>query len=125
MPHSNDLIQYFWLGFNILISILQVIAGGLLFRKRSPESWMILVGSILSGIFVVASHLVFILQSNGIIEWTSEAIMLRVNLISAVAALGGMLFITGLILFAIRRRSLTARIAELEQIIAAQNSRLQ
>ncbi len=51
--------------------------------------------------------------------------MLYSNLSAFVIAFGGMLFIAGLILYALRRRALSARITELEQIIAAQNSRLQ
>jgi hypothetical protein len=38
---------------------------------------------------------------------------------------GSVLFFFSLLLSTIRRRALTTRIAELEQVIAAQNSRLQ
>lgn len=126
MSHSNTLIEYFWLGFNILYYILQITAAFVLFRERSGSTWMILIGSLLSGVFGVCSRLFFhILQVTRLPKWSPETIMLYGNLSAFVIAFGGMLFIAGLILYTLRRRALSARIAELEQIIAAQNSRVQ
>ncbi len=117
--------QYLWLGFSVMSCILQVLAAILLFRERGAAAWMILIGSILSMAFGLGSRLVVVFHNAGRFGSSFETLIHYTNILGAVSALGGMLFIVGLVLYALRRRALAARIAELEQIIAAQNSRLQ
>lgn len=117
--------QYLWLGFSVMTCILEVLAAILLFRERGAASWMILIGSILSLVFGLGSRLVIIFHNAGTFVSSFETLLHYTNILGAVSALGGMLFIVGLVLYALRRRALATRIAELEQIIAAQNSRLQ
>jgi hypothetical protein len=125
MNSYGNLIQYLWLGFSFISGVLQVLAAILLFRERSAAAWMILIGSILSVAFGLGSRLVIFFHNAGTFESSFETVIHYTNILGAVNALGGMLFIVGLVLFALSRRALSARIAELEQIIAAQNSRLQ
>ena len=117
--------QYLWLGFSVMSGILQVLAAILLFRERGAPAWMMLIGSILSMAFGLGSRLIIVFHNAGTFESSFETVIHYANILGAVNALGGMLFIVGLVLYALRRRALSARIAELEQIIAAQNSRVQ
>lgn len=117
--------QYLWLGFSVMSGILQVLAAILLFRERGAAAWMILIGSILSIVFGLGSRLIFVFHNAGTFGSSFETVIHYTNILGAVSALGGLLFIVGLVLFALRRRALSTRIAELEQIIATQNSRLQ
>ena len=125
MSYSNDLLQYLWLAFSIVYCSLQVIAAILLFRERGLAVSIMLAGSILYGVAVLGSRLILVLSNAGIFELNPTNMMRNFNILNTVSALGGLLFIVGLILYALRRRALSARIAELEQILASQNSRLQ
>jgi hypothetical protein len=125
MNSSGILIQYLWLGFSVMSGILQLLAAILLFRERGAATWMILIGSILSVALGLGSRLIFVFHNAGMFGSSFESVIHYTNILGSVSALGGLLFIVGLVLFALRRRALSARIAELEQIIAAQNSRLQ
>lgn len=125
MSDSNELLQYLWLAFSIVCCGLQVLAAILLLRERGVAVSILLAGSILNGITVLGSRLILVLSNAGIFELNPTTMMRNFTLLNSVSALGGLLFVVGLMLYALRRRALTARIAELEQIIAAQNSRLQ
>lgn len=125
MSYSNDLLQYLWLAFSIVYCSLQVLAAILLLRERGVSASIMLAGSILYAVAVLGSRLVLVLNNAGIFELNPASMMRNFNVLNTVSALGGLLFVAGLILHALRRRALTTRIAELEQIIAAQNSRLQ
>jgi hypothetical protein len=125
MNSYGILNQYLWLGFSVMSGILQVLAAILLFRERGAPAWMMLIGSILSMVFGLGSRLFIFFHNAGTFGSSFETVIHYTNILGAMSALGGMLFMVGLVLYALRRRALATRITELEQIIAAQNSRLQ
>jgi|GEM_PF-6018722 len=84
-----------------------------------------LIGSVSSGIVTLALLIIDTFNDGGSLRVRLEALNQFRNILGIVATSGKLLFLIGLILFALRRRALASRIAELEQIIAAQNSRLQ
>jgi len=125
MNFSSNLAQIMWLAFIVLFAILQIMAAVMLFRERSGATWMMLIGSILSGGFNLGTRILYELSDLGFLDLKMETLTQYYSIMTTIAAFGGLLFLAGLIFYARRRRALSARIAELEQIIAAQNSRVQ
>lgn len=122
MSVSSNLEQIVWLGVSLLICGLQVMAAILLFRERNGPTWMMLIGSLLYGLFIAASQIIFMCYLFGGFAWEIESTMKITRSLGAAGTFGGILFFAGLILFALRHRSHAARIAELEQIIVARHS---
>ena len=125
MSTSINLTHSMWLIFIFLFCLLQILAAAILLRERGAATWLMLVASILSGIFSLSSRFFFGLHAAGLLSAPFETVALYSSSFAAAAVFSEILFVIGLILYALRRRALTTRIAELEQIIAAQNSRLQ
>lgn len=124
MSPSNDLITYWPYAYTLLIALLQIFTGILFFQERHTSTWLALIGGLMGapinfinlmiGLFTRSYH------SEPRRDW--ESVM---NTLSYVSAMGLIMFASGMLWIALRRRALAARIAELEQILAAQNSRLQ
>ncbi|RYD37333.1 MAG: hypothetical protein EOP87_03730 [Verrucomicrobiaceae bacterium] len=98
----------------ILFGALEIIVAVLLLREEGPGPKIMLAGaitSLLGNLAGVASMLMLNQSVN-----FGEAVYIAM---SALTALGSLLFIGGLLLHALKRRALTRRIAELEAILAS------
>jgi hypothetical protein len=125
VSYSFGLLHYFWLAINILFCLLQILAAVLLFRERGTNGWMMLIGGVLSGITTLTLLIVDIFHEVSALPVGWATINRYRNVLGTMATCGQFVFLVGLVLYALRRRAQIHRIAELEQIIAAQNSRLQ
>ena len=112
---SNLLSQFGWLAVTLLIGSLQIIASVLFLRERHIGPMLMLAGAILSllagiGIRVMVVYMAPVSDFNPAIS----------PAISALGFLGSLLFFIGLLLLALHRRGLAARITELETILNSQ-----
>jgi hypothetical protein len=126
---SMDQILSGRLSLGVLLSLSQIAVGLLFFRQRERLAWVVLLGGILQLFSVVMTRWVYTLPHYGgatemgmLEDERDRELFFWAEMIKYV---GSILFFFGLLVATIRRRALSARIAELEQIIAAQNSRLQ
>jgi hypothetical protein len=126
MNHST-LLHFDGPGGSNVVSILQVSVAILLLRERGAPSWTMLLGSILNGACILVRWFTvnFAFGGDALPDPANETLIAFLRLLSPLELSGTSVFLVGLLHFALRRRNLSARIAELEQILAAQNSRLQ
>lgn len=118
---SAPFIQIGWLLFTLIVSAAHITSACLLLKERGAGPVLMLIGSAIALIGGSAVHIWVILQNAGLVDSSfSNRIF---EMLSPLGALGWLLFAIGLLLFALRRRSQTARIAELEAIIEAQRQR--
>jgi hypothetical protein len=111
-----NLLQFAWLAFALLFGGLQITASILLLRERGIGPWLMLIGAVISvGGHVASQVFVVFFLNSGRLGIGSRGQILSV--ISGFSALGSLLFVGGLLLFALTRRSLAQRIAELESIL--------
>ncbi len=124
MSTPDDLIIYWPFAFSLLMILLQIPTAILFFQNRHASTWLALIGSIMGSpiafINLTIGHITRSYHSELRRDWDSV-----MNTLSYVSAMGLIMFASGMLWIALRRRNLSARIAELEQILAAQNSRLQ
>ncbi len=126
MNYSN-LLHFDGPGDINVVPILQISVAILLFRERGASNWTMLLGSILNGVCILVRLLsvTFVFSGNASPDPANETLSAFLRLLRPLEIAGTAVFLIGLLHFAVRHRALSARIAELEQIIASQNSRLQ
>ena len=115
-PPNLELIG--WMLFTLLVSACNIYAATLLIRERSLGPALMLGGAVLAAVGSLGTHGI-LLTSN----WAGQpvsTVWMRVS--SALGAFGWFCLSLGLLLFAIRRVSQAARIAELEAILEARRS---
>lgn len=124
MSTPDDLIIYWPFAFSLLMMLLQIPTAILFFQDRHASTWLALIGSLMGAPIAFTNLMISLVtqshHSDPRRDWDSV-----MNTLSYVSAIGLIMFASGMLWIALRRRSLSARIAELEQILAAQNSRLQ
>lgn len=107
---SSDLLNYLWGALGLLSASIQIIATVLLLKERMGAVWMMFVGAIVGALlslyFLFGSRLTASSQNIGL-------------LVQAVSWVGWMSFTLGLLWFALKRRAMANRIAELEAILQA------
>jgi hypothetical protein len=108
---APNITQFAWLFFTLLLSAAQIVAAVLLLRDRGAGPLMMLIGSVMSLIGGCASHLVWI-----VLHRPFETLRVVGSVASGIGGLGSLLFVAGLLIFALQRRALQARIAELERV---------
>ena len=116
--------DWVWGVFVLVNGGLMVTASAILMKGRPPGTLAMLLGSILfllNGLFV---RVFWILQfskgpSGGLPSHTVGRIL---SISHAIGLLGAGLFGAGLVFYALRRRSLAARIRQLESILESRNS---
>jgi hypothetical protein len=117
------------LSLALLLSLSQIALGLLFLGQRERLAWVALLGGILQFFSVLMYEWVHTLPHYGGATETGIIENLRDEELRFIAEImkhvGSVLFFFSLLVSTIRRRALTTRIAELEQVIAAQNSRLQ
>jgi len=123
MSTSNDLITYWPYAFSLLIGLLQVFAAIFFFQDRHASTWLALIGSLM-GAPIAFINLVIGLITRSYHSEPRRDLDSAMQALSYVSAMGLIMFASGILWIALRRRALASRIAELEQIIEAQNSRL-
>ncbi|OYV05946.1 MAG: hypothetical protein CFE26_08935 [Verrucomicrobiales bacterium VVV1] len=113
-------------GSNV-VSILQISVAILLLTERGAPNWTMLIGSILNGVCILVRWISinFVFSGDPLPDPANDTLIAFLRFLRPMEIAGTSVFLIGLLHFALRRRALSARIAELEQIIAAQNSRLQ
>jgi len=126
---SVDQILSARLSLGVLLSLSQVAVGLIFFRQRERLAWVVLLGGILQLFSILMTRWVYTLQHYGgatemgmFEDERDRELFFWAEMIKYV---GSILFFFGLLVATIRRRALTTRISELEQVVAAQNSRLQ
>ena len=107
--------QICWLAFALLTGSLQIIASVLLLRERHIGPILMLGGGILSLLAGTGTQVMVIIMNH-----TGNFKTEILTAISALYAFGSILFFIGLLLFALHRRGLAARITELETILNSQ-----
>ena len=117
------------LSLGLLLSLAQVTLGLLFLRQRERLAWVVFLGGLVQLFSVLMNGWVPTLPHYGgatelgLIEMERDSdYLLCAEIMKHV---GSILFLFGLLVATIRRRAPGTRITELEQIIAAQNSRLQ
>ncbi len=124
MSTPDDLIIYWPLAYSLLTMLLQIPTAIIFFQDRHASTWLALIGSLMGAPIAFTNLMIGLVtqsyHSEPRHDW--ESVM---NTLSYVSAMGLIMFASGMLWIALRRRNLSARIAELEQILAAQNSRLQ
>lgn len=112
----------------VFLSLLQIAVGLIFLRQRERIGWVVLLGGILQLFSVLMTRWVYTLPHYGgatemgmVEDERDRELFFWAEMINYV---GSTLFFVGLLIATIRRRALSARIAELEQILAAQNSRV-
>lgn len=116
---SAPFIQIAWLLFTLIVAAANITSACLLLKDRGAGPVLMLTGSVITLIGAGLVHVWTFLQSLGVVGFSIRIL----EMLSPLGALGWLLFAIGLLLFALRRRSQTARIAELEAIVEAQRQR--
>ncbi len=104
----------------LLVSVTMIAAPILLMRERRVNSWIMLVGSALSVTGNVGGPFLKdqLFRSIRDDQWIADNVALASN---RLVPLGSLIFAIGLLLHALHRRRLTARIVELEMILSSRN----
>ncbi|NNC89104.1 MAG: hypothetical protein HKN82_11650 [Akkermansiaceae bacterium] len=113
------IMQIAWIITNLTVSVLMITASILLLRERHICAVLLLIGSCLSGLSGLASHLVVPLLTR---VSSPDQIGQIFAVIGGIGGIGWLLLAIGLLLLALNRRSQRHRIAELEQIIASRGA---
>jgi len=116
---SNTFIlidQVFWTSLHLAFAVLEIWIAILAFRKERLASWMILTGGILDPLGELLLFLSGFLLSRGWIDSVDFTIHLQVASRMG-AGLGRLLFLAGLLLYLMRRKSESSRVGELEAIV--------
>lgn len=107
-----------WILFGLLHGGLLIASSVLLLRERHHSAWLMLAGSVTTAVGSIASHLIpLVMTFNG-----SSPTMQVYLAVSALSALGALIFAIGLLLHVLQRRSQAARIAELELILNSRDA---
>lgn len=120
MSTTDELLACWLYAYTLLTVLLQVPTAILFFRDRHASTWLALIGSLAGAPVNLISLTIGLYPKAHSEHWNSV-----MHNLSYVSALGLIMFAAGMLWIALRHRTISTRIAELEQIIAAQNSRLQ
>ncbi|MEO5912784.1 MAG: hypothetical protein ABIS50_01015 [Luteolibacter sp.] len=98
----------------LLSMAIQIAACVLLLRERSAATWMMIVGTVISTLGKLGSL-------TSLVTWWRMTGQGYYTIVYATVSFGSLLFLAGLLLYAMQRRALAHRIAELEAILADQS----
>lgn len=108
-----------WFLFAIAIGGVNIYAACLLWRERGIAPRLMLSGAILAALGGIGANGMWLYQS----VTSSDFLQTAFQVLSSLSGLGWFLLSLGWLLFALRRRALAARIAELEAIVEAGRER--
>ncbi|RYD48100.1 MAG: hypothetical protein EOP85_04240 [Verrucomicrobiaceae bacterium] len=112
---SLSIMSVVWPILALLLGAMQITASIILLKEKGPGPLMMLVGSVVSVLGSIALPLLSFLMNYLNADFNEPAYMA----IWSLSILGSLIFSIGLLLFALRRRAMTVRIAELEAIITS------
>ena len=126
MSAFPNFMTIIWLLISLVFAAIQITSSVILLRERNLGPWLMLTGAVISLAGQVASHVFVFSFNTGGRFVASSSLANLMTVASGVAAFGSLLFLGGLFFFALTRRGLAARIAELEAILAERhNQRIQ
>jgi hypothetical protein len=120
MDYASPASSLMGLITSIAIGLVLIAASALLLKERSAGPWLMLLGSIATLVGKSTPQTIrLIMDAADSVEGVSPAIedLMYKSVWAWLAVLGGIFFALGLLLIAIRRRRLEARIKELETIV--------
>lgn len=103
---------------SFLAVVMYIASSVLLLRERAPGPWLMLAGSVLSVVGMLAS-LVLQIYVTRVSGFNNNAFLA----VASLSSLGALLFAIGLLLHALRQKAKANRVAELEGIIASLQNR--
>ncbi|RYD17613.1 MAG: hypothetical protein EOP88_25650 [Verrucomicrobiaceae bacterium] len=115
---SLSFLTIIWSLLALLLGAMQITIAILLLKEKGAGPKLMLAGAVASILGNVGSASMSFLAD--LLNSGDSAIALY-WIVSAVSALGALLFTIGLLLNVLRRRALTTRIAELEAILRSQD----
>lgn len=127
MNYASPAVQLLGLVCSVLVCALAIFASVLLLREKSAGSRLMLVGSILALIGTAVPQSIYALEnfvasySSSLAEHDTYYVIHNLMYYSIwdwLSTASWMLFSVGLLLVALRRRALAARITELENILS-------
>ncbi|MEM9238265.1 MAG: hypothetical protein AAGB14_15950 [Verrucomicrobiota bacterium] len=121
---THPLAAYFWMAYNIVLGGLFIGAAIYIFKQRGPGATLMLVGGILSAAFGTGAQ---IFTQIGIrLDWdvfspgSPTSASRTLEALWAISTLGSLASHVGFLLHALRLKTQSSRVAELERIISEQ-----
>lgn len=115
---SLSFLTIIWSLLALLLGAMQITIAILLLKEKGAGPKLMLAGAVASILGNVGSASMSFLAD---LLNSGDSAMALYWIVSAVSALGALLFTIGLLLNVLRRRALTTRIAELEAILRSQD----
>ena len=117
--NSYSLQAIAWLLYGVVVGGANIYAACLLWSERGIAPRLMLSGAILAALGGIGANGMWLYQS----VTSSDFLQTAFQVLSSLSGLGWFLLSLGWLLFALRRRSLAARITELEAIVEARRER--
>lgn len=118
---DNTLFHLFWLAASLVLAIATIAAAHLLFRCDRPAGLVMLIGGWLSGLISPGSRVLWLFADR--FGWTSmpssggQPFVIKLSqILGAASMLCQMVFLTGLIWFALRLRASREHLSHLQSI---------
>lgn len=114
---GTALPQIIWMLATLLVVSVQIMSAVLLLREKHIGPWLMLIGSMMSLLSGLASHVFSVFYSHRVTFDLSTFY----NALSAFGYFSYLVFGIGLLLHALRQKGRADRIAELEAILHSRN----
>ena len=108
---------------SFLAVVMYIASSVLLLRERASGPWLMLAGSALSVVGMLASLALQIYVTRVSVTWVRDFYDNAILAVASLSSLGALLFAIGLLLHALRQKTKANRVAELEGIIASLQNR--
>ncbi|MFC7336324.1 hypothetical protein ACFQY0_03975 [Haloferula chungangensis] len=118
---THPLAPYFWLAYNLIVGCMLLWSTLLFFKEKVPLSRLIFISSIVGTLGGISAQLIMVLARHfGWVIFASgsspEPMQLVIEICYALSILGHLGFHTGLLLYAMRLKQQSTRLADLEAI---------